>query len=157
MSDVLVIGYGNALRCDDGLGPEAAERLAASLGPGTARVQACHQLTPELAEPISRADFVLFLDAACDGEPGTLRVQAVLPADAPAGATIHAMEPSELLNWTRALFGRSPEAWLLTIAGADFGVGCQLSPPVRDALPSLLAEARALIRSATDRATRKTG
>lgn len=63
MAHTLIIGYGNPLRGDDGLGWHVAQRLAAVLPQHRARIEVCHQLTPELAEPISRADLVIFIDA----------------------------------------------------------------------------------------------
>jgi hypothetical protein len=49
---VLIIGYGNPLRTDDGLGWRAAYRLAASLKDAPVEALAVHQLTPELGEAI---------------------------------------------------------------------------------------------------------
>jgi len=46
---VLVIGYGNTLRGDDGLGQRAAEALAQRALPDGVEVLSCHQLTIELA------------------------------------------------------------------------------------------------------------
>nr|MDQ2730551.1 hydrogenase maturation protease [Armatimonadota bacterium] len=70
MSGALVIGYGNPLRRDDGLGPMAAQRLAALADPLRVQVLTPYQLSPELAEPISQARFVLFIDASEEGVPG---------------------------------------------------------------------------------------
>ena len=64
-SALLVIGYGNTLRGDDGVGPRVAEAVAAMALPGV-RTLGCHQLAPEHAEAISRADRVVFVDAAVD-------------------------------------------------------------------------------------------
>ena len=50
---VLVIGYGNTLRNDDGVGPRVAEALEALQLPGV-RTLSCALLAPETAEPVSR-------------------------------------------------------------------------------------------------------
>ena len=55
----LVIGYGNSLRGDDGAGPYAARLLQNMNDEGGWDIVACHQLTPELAETISRASLVI--------------------------------------------------------------------------------------------------
>ena len=55
MPRCLVIGFGNALRSDDGAGFKAAVLLEAELSSPTVSVIATHQLTPELAEPVARA------------------------------------------------------------------------------------------------------
>src|SRR5215471_13501794 len=76
MADVLVIACGNPLRCDDGVAWHAADRLRSRL-PSTAQIMCVHQLTPELAEDISRADLVVFLDASKQGQPGAVRCQTI--------------------------------------------------------------------------------
>ena len=62
---LLVIGYGNTLRGDDGVGPRAAEAIATLALPGV-RALVCPLLTPELAEAVSQAGVVIFVDAAVD-------------------------------------------------------------------------------------------
>lgn len=143
--DLLVIGYGNPLREDDGVGWAAAELLRAELPAGRARCIACHQLLPELAEPVSQAGLVLFVDARAAGAPGALELRPVAPdAELPAGMT-HTFGPGALLALAERLYGRCPPAQLATVAGASFGYGETLSPAVRAALPELAARARALL------------
>jgi hydrogenase maturation protease len=125
---VLVIGYGNPLRGDDGFGHRAAERIPGAL--------AVHQLNPELMEPISRADRVLFLDASADGSPGEIRSRRITPAP-DARAFTHHCTPESLLAGALALYGRAPDAVLLTVTGADFSLSESLSPPVQAALDRL--------------------
>src|ERR1035441_10847597 len=62
---LLVIGYGNTLRRDDGVGPRVADAVAALALPGV-HALACPLLTPELADPVSRARVAIFVDAAVD-------------------------------------------------------------------------------------------
>src|SRR5262249_51109422 len=59
---LLVIGYGNELRGDDGVGPAAARAVAAWAEPCVQAI-ATHQLTPELADAIAGAEEVVFVDA----------------------------------------------------------------------------------------------
>ena len=80
----LVIGYGNRLRGDDGVGWEVASRLAAAVPSEAAHILTVHQLTPELAEPVSEADLVIFIDASRVGEPGTWRCDHIKPVARPA-------------------------------------------------------------------------
>jgi hydrogenase maturation protease len=128
---LLVIGYGNPLRGDDGFGPRAAARIPGAI--------AVHQLTPELMDPIARAERVLFLDAAAEGVPGEIRRRAVLPAPAEAGFTHHAT-PEALLAGALLLYGRAPEAEILTVSGADFSLSETLSPAVAAALEKVVEE-----------------
>src|SRR4051794_12612618 len=68
---ILIIGYGNSFCGDDGVGPCAAELLAEHDIPHVQCI-AIHQLTPELAAPISLADVVFFVDAAYGTTPGEI-------------------------------------------------------------------------------------
>ena len=61
-TELLVIGYGNSLRRDDGVGPRVAEAIEELQLPGV-RTLVCQLLTPEFADPIARARRVIFVDA----------------------------------------------------------------------------------------------
>lgn len=90
------------------------------------RVLACPLLTPELAEPISRAGMVIFVDAAVDAP---LDVQCRKLEPAPSSQVMaHAANPATLLALARDVFGHAPEAWLLTIPVTELGIGETLSP-----------------------------
>ena len=92
---VLVIGYGNPLRGDDGIGRHAAELLAGDPPLDGAEVLTSHQLVPELAEDISRASLVVLIDASLQGEPGSLSVRRIEPHPATPrpGRTISTRRP----------------------------------------------------------------
>jgi len=66
MAEVLIIGYGNPLRGDDGAGWQAAGILKERIRDERVQVVRSHQLMPEMAEAISRARKVIFIDADCD-------------------------------------------------------------------------------------------
>jgi hydrogenase maturation protease len=135
---VLVIGYGNPLRRDDGLGPRVAERIAAMLGPERLEAIACHQLTPELAEPISRAERVIFVDARLGDEPGRIAGERVIGGPATGGAFSHRADPAALLGLALELYGARPEALIVTVDGADFSYGPELSPTLAASLPAVV-------------------
>lgn len=97
----LVIGIGNTLRCDDGFGWYAAQRLEELLPPGSAQVQVCHQLDPEFAETISKARLVIFIDASSKGTPGQLCVEEVVPGNEQWGAFYHHLDPPGILACAR--------------------------------------------------------
>jgi hydrogenase maturation protease len=122
---ILVIGYGNTLRRDDGVGPGVAEALAA-LGLPAVRTLACPLLTPELAEPVSRSRVVIFVDAAVDA-PREVQLRTLAPADN-SQVMAHAASPATVLALARDVFGHAPEAWLITIPIEDLGIGEEFSP-----------------------------
>ncbi len=74
---VLVIGYGNSLRADDGAGPRVAELLEADPRLGGAVIVAVHQLSPELADDLRSAGLVVLVDATTDAAPGAVVVRPV--------------------------------------------------------------------------------
>lgn len=119
----LVIGYGSPIRGDDAIGPLVADRLQQLGLPDWIRIEARHILTAELAATLAEVDCVVFLDAAVDLPPGQLRCQP-LQADTSAASTMaHFHDPRELLAWCQGLYGRVPQAWLITAGGADFDYG----------------------------------
>lgn len=134
----LIIGYGNPLRGDDGLGWEVAGRLAATISDESVAIMTAHQLTPELAEPVSRAHMVVFVDASYEGEPGTWRWDAVKPAPATTNPLGHHFDISGLLAYARAIFGASPRAFVVSVAAASFECRDNLSPAVEALLPEIV-------------------
>jgi hydrogenase maturation protease len=150
---VLIIGYGNPLRCDDGLGWHAALQLQHIRWEIAVEVQACHQLTPELAASISAADCVIFIDACCESaavcatQDGPVCCQRLAPAVA-AGNLAHHLDPAALLALADTLYYACPEAYLCTLPGTTFAYGETLSDAVQTALPLLLERVRQLVASA---------
>lgn len=138
----LMIGYGNPLRADDGLGLILAEEL----GEGWEIVTST-QLLPELAEPISRAERVVFLDASVGDIPGEVTCTTVQP-QAVEGAFTHNVTPASLLEAAQTLYGTAPKAILIGVTGASFEYGTELSPVISAMLPEIITKARQMITEA---------
>jgi hydrogenase maturation protease len=136
MARVLIIGYGNPLRGDDGLGWHAAEALRSRLP--EAEILTVHQLTPELAEDASRAELVVFLDAGEGGTPGEWRETPVVEEPETTQAFTHHVTPASLLSAARQLYGRAPQACLFSMTGESFDYREGLSETVNAALPAML-------------------
>lgn len=145
MSHVLVIGYGNPLRGDDGLGWHAAACLLECTWAREIDVRAVHQLTLELAEPISQADLVIFIDAREGKTSGLIACTSVSSEPSSSEAFSHHVSASSLLDCAKLLYGKSPDAVVFSVTGQSFGYGETLSPPVRMALPALLGSIEAFI------------
>jgi hydrogenase maturation protease len=147
MPRVLIIGYGNPLKSDDGLGWHAAQELSQELTHAEVKIIRAHQLTPELAEEASTAELVLFIDACEGAPPGEIRCEAIHLDDGPSGASLHShdLRPATVLQLARELYGFCPRAFLLTVAGEHFEDGDSLSEPVRSALPKLIAQVKTFI------------
>ncbi len=123
----LVIGVGNTLRTDDGIGPW----LVSSLPPlPKVKTITVHQLTPELADRLSRARRVLFIDADWEGREMHLK-----RVDEERTAPGHTFSPGGLLSLTHAVCGTTPEGWLLAVPGYDFTLGERVSEEAEALLP----------------------
>ena len=147
MPHILIIGYGNVLRGDDGVGCLAAEELQRLFRDDPeVRVIATHQLTPELAEDISRSEFALFLDATSSEEPGRISQLRVLPKAGPSGFT-HQLTPASLLSAADYLYGHIPEAACITVAGWSFKLDNKLSRRANMLLQVLVGQAKDFVES----------
>lgn len=139
---ILLIGYGNDLRRDDGAGLILAERLEHawhSQGVAVKRLPV-HQLTPELAAEIAEPDItaVIFVDARVIA-PGELdpQVQVQSLNREPLSPSLgHYLDPATLLLYADHLYGRRPSAWLVTVPAEDFGYDESLSQITQQALVS---------------------
>jgi hydrogenase maturation protease len=136
----LVIGYGNPLRTDDGFGWQLARHLHGVLPEGVATVLAVHQLTPELAEPISAASYVLFVDVSEDGRAGEIVWRPLSAALDWPSTFSHEVQPQALVALAQTLYGRCPPAGLVSVGGADFAYGDELSAAVQAAMPTALRQ-----------------
>jgi len=138
----LVIGIGNRLRRDDGIGPALVESFGERAG---AEFRVVHQLTPDLAPRVGEADRVLFVDAAIDEAETCLR-----PVEGDASRGIgHTLAPAGLLHLVTTLYGVTPPAWVLAVPGSDFEIGETLSRDASERLP----EARRRIEAWLDAGT----
>lgn len=144
-ASILVIGYGNPLRGDDGVGPVVLEHLRRVAPSDRVEYLTCHQLTIELVEPVSRARLVLLIDAAAGDPPGVTACQIVTPEQGSAPTLLHYMTPGLLLAGGAALYGAVPPTLLWTITGASFGYDEGLSEPVQRAIPALVARLQACL------------
>ena len=144
---VLVIAWGNPLCEDDAVAWHVLEGLR-TLRPRPSlpalHLRHAHQLTPEMAECVSRAQGVVFVDARRDGTPGEVRCEEVVPS-AGSNPLAHSLSPQALLLYAQQLYGRAPRAVVVSIAGERFAMGEELSPVVRRALPRAI---RTVVRQA---------
>lgn len=143
---VMVIGYGNTLRGDDGLGWVAAERLAEILPPSVSVLQR-HQLGIEMVEDIADIDHLVLIDVTASEAPGTITCRQLMATREAYGMLEHHVHPEVLLTTCLALHGRMPEATLFTVGADSFDFSEELSPPVQAALPVLVHRVAAHIAS----------
>lgn len=138
---LLIIGYGNTLRSDDGVGPRVAEAIEAS-GIKGVRTIVSDLLTPELAEPVAESETVVFVDAALD-DSREVQLRPLQAADS-SQLMAHAADPRTLLAVARDVYGRVPRAWWLTIPISNIAIGETLSPVAQRGLQAAVKKIREL-------------
>ena len=146
----LLIGWGNGLRQDDGVGRAIAAAAGRWELPSLEVIERT-QLTPELAPQLAAARRVLFVDAepqAAAG-PGGWRLEPLLPtatagADAAASAGLfsHHASAGQLLRLAESLYGRRPPAWQLLVAAHGYNFSTRLTPATGAVLGEVLAAVR---------------
>lgn len=148
MATILIIGYGNPLRRDDGIGWAASELLASCVADAEVRVLARHQLTPELAEDAAQVDRLILIDSTSKYPPGNIFVEKIEPSRPSTQTSSHHLTPTALLACVKDLYGTSPETWLISVGAESFDHGSELSPTVAASLPQVLSRVRGLMSGA---------
>jgi hydrogenase maturation protease len=129
---VLVVGVGNSLRTDDGVGLYLCGLFRERFGE-LADVLEVYGPDILLSETVSAARRLLVIDAVAEGPP--FRIVPLLPQETPwqpGPFTSHLFSWPAILSASRALYGKSPEAELLAVRGYDFGIGFSLTPECKN-------------------------
>lgn len=131
---VLLIGYGNPGRLDDGLGPALAEAIAHKEFKNVT-VDSNYQLTVEDAAEVAQHDVAIFADASVNSEePFTFR--PITPKTVNTFSS-HSIEPEIVLGFARDLFRAKTKGYALAIRGYEFNeFGEKLSSKAQDNLIS---------------------
>lgn len=136
---ILVLGYGNPAREDDGLGPMVVAEIERLALPNVA-IYDNYQLVVEDAFDIAEADIVWFVDAARSG-PEPFEIRALVPASE-ISLTSHSVTPEVLLALAQRYYGKAPIAYLMGIRGYAFefaeGLSEQAKGNLQQALPHLI-------------------
>jgi len=141
----LVVGLGNLLLRDDGVGVHAVRELRKVLphrilavDVGTAVLDALHLF--------EWADRIIAIDAMqAGGPPGTIYTFGVDDVeDQDVRASLHEMG---LIAGLRFLKGPRPAISMLAVEPESMDFGLELSDPVRAALPELVASAKRMAES----------
>jgi hydrogenase maturation protease len=148
---VLILGLGNMLLQDEGVGIAALQRLAANHEwPDHVTLMDGGVMGLELLPYLESADAVLLLDAVHTGAPpGTVvRLEGQeIPAVVALKMSMHQVGLQETLAMCR-FRGTVPERMvLLGVVPAHLDLGLDLSPQVAAALPSLIGAALTELRN----------
>jgi hydrogenase maturation protease len=141
---VLILGYGNPGRQDDGLGPAIAEAVEEWALPNVT-ADAAYQLNIEDATSLAEHDVVVFVDASVDApEPYSLKR---IEAAAEVTFTSHSVSPESVLALCEDHFNATPETYVLAVRGYAFELEEGLTPRACENMASALTCVQSLIRA----------
>lgn len=129
---ILVIGYGNTARLDDGLGPRLIEIIRNQIAPEV-NLATSMMINVEYAEQISEHDKVIFVDADISCEQ-PFYFKPVVSKTSSQGSSHH-MTPEVIMGIAQTLFKAQTTGHVLGIRGYKFdGFGEEISPQAQDNL-----------------------
>ena len=147
MKKLLLIGYGNPDREDDGVAWHILRAMTIKLGlpapecyedefpePELIDFVFYLQLTPEMAEDIRAYQYVCFIDAHTGSIPEPVRLIAV-ESEFQRSPFTHHLTPQSLLSMCETLYGKKPDAALLSVLGHRFLFSRQLSDETAALVP----------------------
>jgi hydrogenase maturation protease len=152
-ASILVLGVGNSLLGDDGVGVHMVNQLSHGDLASVPEVEVVDGGTQGLALLGSLADraTLILLDAVALGDiPGSIHVRRnedVL-ALGYRSSTVHEGNAGELLAAARLLGDLPPSLFLVGIEPQSLESGIGLSEPVRQALPAALEAVRRIVEEA---------
>ncbi len=121
---LIVFAWGNVSRGDDGIGPLLAEKLRALRLPKLVIIED-FQLNIEHVMDFGGMTPLLFIDASVGIDHGICL--ETIGATEDGNFSTHAISPQALLNVHRESTGKpAPPAFLLHVAGTQFGLGDEL-------------------------------
>jgi len=118
---ILIYGYGNPGRQDDGLGNhfvEMAREWAAEQGLKNIAFDSNYQLNIEDAAEITGKDIVIFVDASLE-DIDDFVLDEITP-DAKVEFSMHAVSASYVVHLCKEIYPHCPAAWLLHLKGYEW-------------------------------------
>ena len=152
---MLVLGIGNPIRNDDGVGPAVADAVRRALSPkerDTVEVRSLDSGGWNLIPEVEGFDALVLIDAYFSGDavPGRVRTldTAVLQSTARPPDSAHLIGVGDALKLSQNLGCRTPA--LLGAVTVDIGESCMffgetLSPEILAAVPTAATAVRALL------------
>ncbi len=138
---LLLVGFGNEFRKDDGLGIKLLDYL-----PNVPQMKV-QELSFEMAELVKDYDIVIFVDASIEGDDLSFKKIEPEPRFSPL---THHLSPEELLLWTRSLYQKASEFYLLSIRGYDFDFGEGLSEEAEENLAKAVSYLKEYLKNLED-------
>ncbi len=128
-NDIIVIGVGNTLREDDGVGIRLVNRLKDFF---SSRLKCIEILAPDiiLSQEIAQYDNLLIIDAMTMKTDASFMLIPVEPDEnyIPSGYTSHIFNWGAILAMTKEVYNHAPDTEFLGICSSNFGISEELSP-----------------------------
>ncbi len=157
MKKLLIVGYGNPDRGDDGVAWHILKELLKEHNPdldaeellsgditsldGNADTWFNLQLLPEISELLSNYEKAVFLDAHTAEIEADVNLEIIKPVYLNSPFTHH-VTPSTCLSLAESISGYAPESWLLSIRGYEFQFKRELTTRTRE----LVSKAKKVLR-----------
>ncbi|NBC84037.1 MAG: hydrogenase maturation protease [Bacteroidetes bacterium] len=133
---ILIYGYGNPGRQDDGLGNAMIQLLDGWLFEFPmphVQLDSNYQLNIEDATELKGKVLVIFVDASVNENVKQFELIPVQPT-AKAEFTMHATSPGYILHLCEQMFNSHPETWLMQIKGLSWEMKEELTEQAKDNL-----------------------
>jgi hydrogenase maturation protease len=136
---ILIYGYGNPGRQDDGLGNAFVEKLqewTREKGIDGFRFDSNYQLNIEDAADVAESDLTIFIDASTEDIEDFI----FTPVDASTNITFttHAASPGYIVHLCKEIYNKTPVTYLLHIKGYEWEFKEGLSPKAKSNLDKAL-------------------
>ncbi|PKM46295.1 MAG: hypothetical protein CVV03_05690 [Firmicutes bacterium HGW-Firmicutes-8] len=127
----LVVGIGNQIRQDDGIGPYCVNLLKELLSPEKRELVdylVVHQLDVIHCDLFSGYRLIVFIDADALSGSEPYRVEEIRPEPVSRPFTSHIGSIQDILSLTCRLYDSAPAGYLFAVRGLSFDVGEELTP-----------------------------
>lgn len=141
---VVVIGYGNLLRGDDGIGIIAVRQIREHLDVDTYEY---HQLNIEVLPILSEYENIIFIDCSTEIGHGEVVCQEIEPDNKITLTMTHHLTPQQILQLLESLYNKNPKGYICKIGGRIFDFGSEISREVMDSTPRLINDCIRLINT----------
>ena len=148
---VFVVGVGNLLRSDDGVGPLIAEKIAKKNIAGVSVITS-QLLNIELLEDAIGYERILIIDAGAVGSGVVLK--KIECHGVAAQASSHHLSPEFLLAMAQELYEINLNLYVCCVRGQNFDVGNILSASVKELIPQAMARVEEFLMQSQSANTR---
>ncbi len=134
IKNILVFGYGNSGRQDDGIAIEMIKQLKTDgIKTFISNVEfyADTQLNIEDALRISKMDIVFFIDAS-DEDIDNITINRILPSEPKSSFSFHGFSPGFILSLCKKIYNKSPDVFLILIKGFEWEIKEGLTSKARE-------------------------